>query len=77
MVVAVPDAWTRPRPFGLFVFGVILLVPAVFATITGKLYGKGGMVDRAKSPIGFWLTLILQYSVAVFLILRWAYWLPH
>jgi len=72
-----PQSWNKPWPFGIFVFGVFLLVPAVFATITGKLYGKGGMLDRAKTPGQFWVGLIIQYLCGVGLILYWTYGLPH
>jgi hypothetical protein len=77
MTVIVPESWNKPWPFGVFVFGVFLLVPAVFGTITGKLYGKGGMVDRAKSPVGFWVALVVNYLCGAGLILYWVYVLPH
>ena len=71
------DSWRKPWPLGVLLFGLLMLVLAVIGTFTGKTYGKGGSADRAKDPFTYWLTLVLQYMGAVFLIWYWLYAFPH
>jgi hypothetical protein len=54
-----------------------MLLLAVIGTFTGKTYGRGGSSDRAKEPVNYWMTLVVQYSVGAFLIWYWASALPH
>jgi uncharacterized membrane protein YeaQ/YmgE (transglycosylase-associated protein family) len=65
------DSWRKPWPLGVLLFGLLMLVLAVIGTFTGKAYGKGGTADRAKDPSDYWLTLVIQFIGAVFLI--WCY----
>lgn len=77
MAVMDPEFWHEPRPFGVFLLGLSFLVLAVGGTITGNLYGKGGMVDRAKTPRDFWAGLAVYYLCAAGLILCWVYGTPR
>jgi hypothetical protein len=53
-----------------------MFVLAVIGTFTGKVYGKGGTADRAKDPVDYWMTLVVQYLCGAFLI--WvACTMPH
>jgi len=63
--------WRKPWPLGLLLFGLLMLVLAVIGTFTGKTYGKGGSAERAKEPFTYWLTLVIQYLGAAFLIWCW------
>ena len=65
------NSWRKPWPLGLLLFGLLMLVLAVIGTFTGKTYGKGGDADRAKEPFNYWLTLVIQYLGAAFLIWCW------
>jgi hypothetical protein len=69
--------WKKPWPLGVLLFGFLMLLLAVIGTFTGKLYGKGGTADRAKDPTDYWITLVVQYICAVFLIWYWFYAFPH
>lgn len=71
------DWWRKPWPFGVFLFGLIMLVLAIIGKFTGKTYGRGGSADRAKEPVTYWLTLIIQYLVGAYLIWYGLYGLPH
>lgn len=66
----------KPWPLGVFLFGLIMLVLAVISTFTAKTYLKV-VTNRAKDPFNYWLTLLVQYLGAAFLILYWLYALPH
>ena len=69
--------WKKPWPLGVLLFGLLMLLLAVIGTFTGKLYGRGGTADRAKNPTDYWITLVVQYVCAVFLIWYWFYAFPH
>jgi len=72
-----PESWNKPWPLGVLLFGLVMLILAVIGTFTGKTYGKGGSAVRAKDPVTYWITLVLQYLCGVFLIWYWAYLLPY
>jgi len=60
-----PDSWWRRQwPLGVLLFGLLMLLLAVIGTFTGKLYGRGGVVDRAEDPSNYRLTLLVQYLCA-------------
>jgi hypothetical protein len=69
--------WRKPWPLGVLLFGLLMLVLAVIGTFTGKAYRKGGTADRAKDPFDYWLTLVVEYVGAAFLIWYWLYAFPH
>jgi arginine exporter protein ArgO len=69
--------WRKPWPLGVVLFGLLMLLLAVIGTFTGKTYGRGGSADRAKEPVSYWVTLVIQYLGAVFLIWYGLYGLPH
>ena len=71
------DSWRKPWPLGVFLFGLLMLLLAVIGTFTGKTYGRGGSADRAKEPLTYWLTLVIQYLGAAFLIWYSLYALPN
>jgi hypothetical protein len=73
----VPESWNKTWPFGLVLFGLLMLLLAVIGTFTGKTYGRGGSADRSKAPVDYWMTLVVQYLGAVFLIWYGAYLMPH
>ena len=58
----------EPWPFGAFLFGFLMFLLALIGTVTGKAYGKGGTVDRATNPLGYWLCLVIGYLGGAFLI---------
>ncbi len=70
------DWWRRPWPLGVVLFGLLMLLLAVIGTFTGKMYGRGS-ADRSKEPLTYWLTLIIQYLGAAFLIWYGLFGLPH
>jgi hypothetical protein len=67
----------KPWPLGVVLFGLLMFLLAVIGTFTGKTYGRGGSADRAKEPVTYWLTLVIQYLSAAFLIWYGLYGLPH
>jgi hypothetical protein len=73
----VPESWNKPWPFGLFLFGLVLFLLAVIGTFTGKTYGRGMSADRAKDPVNYWESLVLQYSIGAFFIWYWAFVMSH
>ena len=66
----IPDSWTKPWPFGAFLFGLLMLLLAVIGTFTGKAYGKGGSAERTKEPVTYWLILFIEYLGGAFLMLN-------
>ncbi len=72
-----PESWHAQWPLGTLLFGLLMLLLAVIGTFTGKTYGRGGSADRAKDPVNFWITLVVQYLCGAFLIWYWASALPH
>jgi len=62
------DSLRKPWPLGVVLFGLLMLLLAVIGTFTGKTYGRGGNADRAEEPVTYWLTLVIQYLGAAFLI---------
>lgn len=77
LLVQGPANFLKPWPLGVLLFGLLMLLFAVIGTITGKVYGKGGTADRATNPFEYWLSLIIAYLGAAFLIWHWLYALPH
>jgi hypothetical protein len=73
----IPDSWNKPWPLGLVLFGLIWLLLAVNGTFTGKPYGRGRPVERAKAPFAYWSTLTVQYLGGTFLIWYGLYLLPN
>jgi hypothetical protein len=72
------DAWWKEQwPLGILLFGLLMLLLAVYGTFSGKLYGRGGVTDRAKDPSTYRVALIVQYLCAIALILYWLFALPH
>jgi hypothetical protein len=71
------DWWRKPWPFGVSLFGLLMLLLAVIGTFTGKLYGKGGTAYRSKDPVNFGITLVVQYLCGAFLIWYGFYLEPH
>lgn len=66
------DSWNKPFPLGLLLFGLLMLLLAVIGTFTGKAYGAvGSAAAPTKEPFTYWLTLVIQYLGAVFLIWSW------
>ncbi len=65
------EATRKPWPLGLLLFGLILLSLGLFDTYTGKTHGKGRSVERAKEPIEYWLTILVEYLGGAFLIWGW------
>lgn len=65
------DSWRKAWPLGILLFGLLMLLLAVIGTFTGKTYGRGGSANRVKEPFTYWLTLVLQYLCAAFLIWYW------
>jgi hypothetical protein len=59
-------------PLGVLLFGLLVLLFAVIGTFTGKVYGRGGSVDRTKNPVGYWICLVAQYAAGAFLLCLWA-----
>ena len=68
--VFAPQGWHKPWPFGLYLFGAGYFVLSFVAIFTGTLVGRGGKIHRAEGPIGFWIVLVLQLGVGVFLMRR-------
>jgi hypothetical protein len=66
------SSWKDQTPDGRLYFGLFVLLLSVIGTFTGKLYGRGGKVDRAKDPTGYWLALFVSYLASGFLIWSWA-----
>jgi hypothetical protein len=52
-------------------FGMAVLLLALIETVTGKTYGRGGSVERAKEPFTYWLVLALQFLMATVLFWSW------
>jgi len=67
----------KPWPFGVCLFGLVMLLFAVIGTFTGKTYGRGGSAHRAQDPVDYWMTLITQYLIGAFFIWFWASGLAH
>jgi hypothetical protein len=65
------SSWKDQTPDGRLYFALLLLLFAAYGTFTGKLYGRGGMVDRAKNPFDYWLGLAICYLAIGFLIWAW------
>jgi hypothetical protein len=65
------SSWKDQTPDGRFYFALLLLIFALVGTFTGKLYGRGGMVDRAKNHSGFWVALAFYYLCIGFLFWSW------
>jgi hypothetical protein len=72
-----PESWNKPWPFGVVLFGLLMLLLAVIGTFTGKTYGRGGSAYRAKDPVEYWMTLVVQYLGGAFLIWYGTFALPH
>ena len=71
-----PSIREKPRPLGLLLGGLVMLLLAVIGTFTGKTYGRGGRgFDRATESFQYWLELVVQYLVAAFLI--WCWWFKY
>jgi hypothetical protein len=62
--------WRKPWPLGMLLVGVLMLLLAVIGTFIEKTCGRGGTASRSEDPFTYWLTLIIQYLAAVFLIWR-------
>lgn len=60
--------WKKPWPFGVVLFGSLILLLAVIGTFTGKTYGMGGGTYRAKKRFEYWTMLVIQYISGVVLI---------
>lgn len=58
-------------------FGLAVLFIALIGTVAGKTYGRGGSADRATEPFTYWLTLVLQYLLAAYLIWNGYYAMPR
>jgi hypothetical protein len=71
------DGRHKPWPFGVLLFGLLMLLLAVIGTFTGKTYGRGGGAERANDPVTYWLTLVLQYLGGGFFIWWWASGMPR
>jgi hypothetical protein len=71
------ESLRKPWPFGVLLFGLLMLVLAAIGTYTGKTYGRGGSSHRAKDPFNYWSTFVVQYLAAIFLIWYSIYELPH
>jgi hypothetical protein len=63
-----PNGWNKPWPFGLCLFGMLMLVLAIIGIFTGKAYYRGS-VSRAENPSNYWGTLIVQFVGGIVLIL--------
>ena len=50
---------------------MLMLLLALMGTFTGKTYERGFSANRATEPVSYWLTLVIQYLVAAFLIWMW------
>lgn len=72
-----PESWNKPWPLGVVLVGLLMLILAVIGTFTGKTYGRGGSVVRAKDPSTYWLTLVVQYLCAALLVWYGLYLLPY
>jgi hypothetical protein len=56
-------------PYGLLIFGVVLLCLGVGGTCTGEAWGRFGVVVyRDEEPKQFWLLVATQYLGGLFLI---------
>jgi hypothetical protein len=66
---AVATYWELP-------VGLLMLIVAVVETFTGKVYGRGGIADSEKQPVTYWLTLVIQVLIGVYLIWCWFYRVP-
>jgi hypothetical protein len=65
------DAWHKPWPLGVLLFGLLMVILAVIGSFTGRLYGRGSCTVRAEAPFTFWLTLVVQTLCGFFLIFYW------
>jgi hypothetical protein len=72
-----PESWNKPWPFGVVLFGLLMLLLAVIGTFTGKAYGRGCSAERAKDPVDYWMTLVVEYLGGAFLIWYGLYLLPY
>jgi hypothetical protein len=54
-------AHSDQMPIGLFGFGMVLLLLALFGTLTGETVARTGLISRAKDPKGFWLLIATQW----------------
>jgi hypothetical protein len=67
-----PEWWNKPWPLGILLFGLLSLLLAVIGTFTGTAYGRGSRAYRATDPVGYWMTLVIEYLGGVFFIWWWA-----
>jgi hypothetical protein len=73
-----PEWWNKPWPFGVLLFGLLMLLLAVMGTFTGTAYGTyGTKTVRAKDPVNYWLTLAMEYLAGAFFIWWGANGLPR
>jgi hypothetical protein len=72
-----PDGWNKPWPFGVLLFGLLMLLLAVIGTFTGTAYGKGSRAYRATEPGTYWTLLAVQYLSGAFFIWWWANGMPR
>ena len=57
------------RPYGLLIFGGVLLILAVNGTCTGEAWERFGQaVYRDEEPNQFWLLVATEYLGGLFLI---------
>ncbi len=59
-----------PRPlYGLFFFGIVLILLSFFYICTGRAYARlHGWICRADDPKGFWFEVLLSCVLGFILI---------
>ena len=77
MAIMDSDWWHKPWPTGVLLFGVLMLLLAVIGTFTGKAYGKGCSVERAKEPVSYWTLLAIEYFSGILFVWLGAYGMPR
>jgi hypothetical protein len=55
---------SQGSPLVSLAVGLLALSLTIYGAVTGKAVGKGGSVERAKEPVQYWLTLILEFAFA-------------
>jgi hypothetical protein len=66
-------------PFYALLLGLFAFIFAAKDTYTGRMRlranytGRGRYIDRVSNPVSYWIWLVVEYLIAAFLILYWAW----
>ena len=69
--------WKKPWPLGVLLVGLLMVLLAVIGTFTENSMVSAALRIAPKTPTDYWITLVVQYICAVFLICYWFYAFPH